>query len=1056
MVGRLEAPRSGHDNLNTVYCDHQIYSSDNIAFYGTRYSRRQYFPIGILNPRYFDFTFGKDGKMVDADAALLAASSSSSAPKWLPFERQIVGDLYAQDGVLVLARGLGLSRLFACFARLYCGSPQALVLCLNATEQAAVLHAQLLALGVDRAFLPKVIDARSHLAERLTLYKGGGCFLVTSRILVVDFLTGQLDASQVSGLLVNDAHRVTETSVEAFILRLYRERNRDGFVKGFSDDSGALASGFNKMELVLKHLYVREALLYPRFHVEVDKCLSAREPDVYEIEVPFSPSMRTMQEALLVALEATIKELQRSTKALDASELTMERALLKSFGSSIRRQLDPLWHKLQAKTKQLVGDLTTLRQLLTYLPRYDAITYYCFLVNHETMSGQQRFPSPWLFTEAADRLFTAAKERLYRVVDKKTRAPINLRRLGGSNGTSAALKAYTVKNVELELVLERNPKWEALAQTLDEVYEEMQKKETTAQFAGGANVLVMVKDERTCAQLREFLSLGDRDMMQRRFGHFLLQKEAALKKKATAVSSLGIEQTLLLDAAAKYRANTLDFEAAQPLNVSRQTRQHGGRGGNANAAGKRKQEAAAGEHLQFFSKNGDSSSTFGLSMDELELIASSQDARAASPPPSRKAQRVGRGSDSASSVRNSSTKATPTRNLSLTVADPLEHVVLSTYDQANDHGGGGASALLRDLMPSCVVLYDPDMAFIRELEVFHATHHDEGQSLEVYFMQYDESAEQQTYLSEIRREKRAFDALIHQKAHLMMPANVYDVPFHVKMQQQQQQNARFQYSMDTRTSDRKAAGVTGVKVVVDVREFRSALPSMLHREAMVVQPVTLEVGDYILTPEICVERKSISDLFGSLNSGRLFNQAENMKRFYKLPVLLIEFAPGKAFSLLDPSEIGSEISASSIISKLSLLILHFPALRILWSRSPHATVDLFKAIKKNQDEPDVDAAVAIGNGNPITANGGGDHGETGSEQQGAGRSTGESTAASYYNTNAIDVLKKLPGINEHNYRKVLAKVESLAELSSMGQDELAQLVGKANGKKLHAFFNTSI
>lgn len=37
-------------------------------------------------------------------------------------------------------------------------------------------------------------------------------------------------------------------------------------------------------------------------------------------------------------------------------------------------------------------------------------------------------------------------------------------------------------------------------------------------------------------------------------------------------------------------------------------------------------------------------------------------------------------------------------------------------------------------------------------------------------------------------------------------------------------------------------------------------------------PLTLEVGDYIVTPEICVERKSVSDLIQSLNSGRLYNQ----------------------------------------------------------------------------------------------------------------------------------------------------------------------------------------
>jgi len=57
------------------------------------------------------------------------------------------------------------------------------------------------------------------------------------------------------------------------------------------------------------------------------------------------------------------------------------------------------------------------------------------------------------------------------------------------------------------------------------------------------------------------------------------------------------------------------------------------------------------------------------------------------------------------------------------------------------------------------------------------------------------------------------------------------------------------------------------------------------------------VGDYILTPDMCVERKSVSDLIGSLNNGRLYNQCVAMTRFYKRPILLIEFDPGKALSI---------------------------------------------------------------------------------------------------------------------------------------------------------------
>lgn len=70
----------------------------------------------------------------------------------------------------------------------------------------------------------------------------------------------------------------------------------------------------------------------------------------------------------------------------------------------------------------------------------------------------------------------------------------------------------------------------------------------------------------------------------------------------------------------------------------------------------------------------------------------------------------------------------------------------------------------------------------------------------------------------------------------------------------------------------------------------------------------MQVGDYILSPEMCVERKSISDLKGSFISGRLYHQAEAMSRNYKTPILLIEFERDKAFALHSVSEIGADIS----------------------------------------------------------------------------------------------------------------------------------------------------
>ena len=72
----------------------------------------------------------------------------------------------------------------------------------------------------------------------------------------------------------------------------------------------------------------------------------------------------------------------------------------------------------------------------------------------------------------------------------------------------------------------------------------------------------------------------------------------------------------------------------------------------------------------------------------------------------------------------------------------------------------------------------------------------------------------------------------------------------------------------------------------------------------------MQVADYILSPGMCVERKAVPDLRQSLNSGRLFSQAEAMVRHYDLPVLLIEFEEDKAFRLFSENEVTDRISVS--------------------------------------------------------------------------------------------------------------------------------------------------
>ncbi|KAM7282064.1 DNA repair endonuclease XPF isoform X2 [Ixodes scapularis] len=297
--------------------------------------------------------------------------------------------------------------------------------------------------------------------------------------------------------------------------------------------------------------------------------------------------------------------------------------------------------------------------------------------------------------------------------------------------------------------------------------------------------------------------------------------------------------------------------------------------------------------------------------------------------------------------------------------------------------------------------------------------------LRVYFLMYEDSVDEQRYLTALRREKDAFEFLIREK-------NVMVVPEEQDGKGDYHPDLVDELSLSNETvSSRKAGGAPvkpsgSRKVIVDLREFRSDLPSLIHRRGISVQPVTIEVGDYILTPDICVERKSLNDLIGSLNSGRLYNQAQSMCRYYKRPVLLIEFSQNQPFCLQGKYGISSDISSQSFVSKLILLTMHFPRLRILWCQTPYATAEIFDIIKQGKEEPSVSEAQAV----------------TEKEEASGGK------LSSRINPAPQDFLLHLPGVNLKNQALLTRKFTNLVEMFAASEEELTSAMGNAVQAKL--------
>lgn len=101
--------------------------------------------------------------------------------------------------------------------------------------------------GLKSSDLPMEITNETPSAARTELYQTRGCLFVTTRILVVDFLNARLRSSQVAGIIVLNAHRVTDTSGEGFAVRLFRTSNTRGFVRAFSDNPASVTGGFAKV-----------------------------------------------------------------------------------------------------------------------------------------------------------------------------------------------------------------------------------------------------------------------------------------------------------------------------------------------------------------------------------------------------------------------------------------------------------------------------------------------------------------------------------------------------------------------------------------------------------------------------------------------------------------------------------------------------------------------------------------------------------------------------------------------------------------------------------------
>ncbi|KAJ2013564.1 DNA repair protein RAD16, partial [Coemansia sp. S680] len=661
----------------------------------------------------------------------------------LPFQRQIVDGLLDEDALCIVTRGLGLRRVVAELCWI-CATPQALVFLLNASDtDEQALQQQLMALrsGHADACALRIIKNETNPAARAQLYRQGGLISVTSRILVVDLLNDIVPIELVTGLLVLDASRVTAESTEAFILRMVRERNAQAFVKAVSESPESFTLGFAPLEKTLKALGLRHVQLWPRFHVLVQEDLALAQAPVAELRLPPTRAMIELQQAALDCVSATISELSSATKLLDPDAINVESSLFRYFDALVKRMLAPHWHRLSPRVRGMVTDLAALRRVAELITAYDCVSLLKYL---DTLllanKSPTQAPPSWLASDSANILYSVARARVF---SRRTTTEDN------SDEANDCMRALGLPD-SIVPTLEVPPKLVLLAKLLEEVG----VANCTAVRQGGSStsgpVLVMAGSARECQMIRTFLATahesvdlghgGKHPKMMADLLRGFFRWKAQMSSGGTAGNSRGNNSNASASSSPAVTAQSQSQAVRRGAPAAKRRRVRG-----ASAAGAKlprapadaleQETATLASHIEIHAEDSqplshsgldDPHSTEGINLDDIDdgwLDASDQ---------------------------------LPEFDEFFGILPAGETVIVRSYTASD-------TDFLTLLQPTHIILYDPDPAFIRQVEMYQAQGHALNQ---VYFMVYDNSIEEQRYLSAIRRERESFETLIRQNASL--------------------------------------------------------------------------------------------------------------------------------------------------------------------------------------------------------------------------------------------------------------------------------------------------
>ncbi|MDD3263913.1 MAG: ERCC4 domain-containing protein [Candidatus Nanoarchaeia archaeon] len=209
-----------------------------------------------------------------------------------------------------------------------------------------------------------------------------------------------------------------------------------------------------------------------------------------------------------------------------------------------------------------------------------------------------------------------------------------------------------------------------------------------------------------------------------------------------------------------------------------------------------------------------------------------------------------------------------------------------------------------------------------------------------------------------------------------------------------------------------------IKIIVDQREKNSNITKLLASFTKDIELKTLEIGDYILSNDVCIERKSVIDFVNSLIDSRLFEQLKKIKKYSK-PILIIE-GEDDLYSV-------RKVHANAIRGFISSITLDYN-IPIIRTRNEEDTVNyLIQIAKREQLERKTISLKHWNNSSSI-------------EEQ------------------IKNIICTFPNVGENNSKRLIKYFKSIKNLSNAKIEELKEIegIGDKLAKKIYETINYEI